>query len=517
MSEAAAAAQPQPQQQQQQQDAGASAAAAEQPPAPKRKFNPAFVSTTDRVVSAVPYPAVDPLPHAKLFSGPDGTIDVGVLQEHQLKEGRLMEEDAMWILRSATELLRKEATLLTVEAPLTICGDVHGQYYDLIKLFEVGGAVGKTTYLFLGDYVDRGSFSIEVLLHLYVLKLQHPTTLWLIRGNHECRHLTEYFTFRDECVHKYSEALYDAAIDSFNVLPLAALVNNQFLCIHGGLSPELKTLDDIRKINRFREPPQSGAMCDMLWSDPAEEFSPENNEHYAFNEVRGCSYVYTYHAACAFLERNRLLSLVRAHEAQDEGYRMYRSRQNTGFPTVITIFSAPNYLDAYNNKAAVLRYEKNVLNIRQFNQSPHPYWLPNFMDVFTWSMPFVSEKIAEMLLSFLKIVDDEGKTDMDDDAIDAAEAEKRRQVVREKIRSVSRFMRMYGTLRMERDTIMQIKSLSNSAVLPRGLLMEGSTALKQALHDFKSAQVADRPNEKRPPLERTPSGREMLQSLKGPL
>jgi serine/threonine-protein phosphatase 2B catalytic subunit len=121
-------------------------------------------------------------------------------------------------------------------------------------------------------------------------------------------------------------------------------------------------------------------MCDILWSDPTEDFdAAKTTESFIHNHVRGCSYFYTYNAVCQFLERNNLLSLIRAQEAQDAGYRMYCKTRTTGFPSVITIFSAPNYLDVYNNKAAVLQHESNVLNIRQFNCSLHPYWLPNML------------------------------------------------------------------------------------------------------------------------------------------
>ncbi|EGG18989.1 serine/threonine protein phosphatase calcineurin A [Cavenderia fasciculata] len=469
------------------------------------------LSTTERVVTSVKYPRSEPLTRDQLFNL-DKTINLVKLQEHFFNEGRLQHEHVIEIVKMAAEVLEREPTLLCVEAPITVCGDIHGQFYDLVKLFEndIGGNPANNSYLFLGDYVDRGYFSMEVILYLYACKINYPSTFFLLRGNHECRHLTDYFTFKEECLHKYSEEIYDFITESFNALPLAALLNGKFLCIHGGLSPDIKTLDDIANIDRFREPPSSGPMCDLLWADPMEEFTPDIKEHYLPNDVRGCSYNYSYNAVCHFLQQNKLLSVIRAHEAQNAGYRMYHRNAATGFPSVITLFSAPNYLDAYNNKGAILRYENNEMNIRQFTCSPHPYWLPNFMDVFTWSMPFVSEKVAEMLLVFLNLCDDEEAEKQETKEVDSEE-EKRKQMLRAKVRSVSKIMRMFSILRQERETIMMIKSFTPSRKIPQGLLTEGKDALKRALGDFAKARKMDMVNEKRPPLiDRVNSRGELL-------
>lgn len=472
------------------------------------------VSTMERVCKDVQAPAMHPPTDEQFFSPQDPTKpNLAFLKQHFYREGRLTEEQALYIIEEGTKVLKQEPNLLEMDAPITVCGDVHGQYYDLMKLFEVGGDPAETRYLFLGDYVDRGYFSIECVLYLWSLKIWYPNTLWLLRGNHECRHLTDYFTFKLECKHKYSEKIYEACMDSFCALPLAAVMNKQFLCIHGGLSPELHTLDDLKSIDRFREPPTHGLMCDILWADPLEEFGQEKtSEYFVHNHVRGCSYFFSYPAACNFLEKNNLLSVIRAHEAQDAGYRMYRKTRTTGFPSVMTIFSAPNYLDVYNNKAAVLKYENNVMNIRQFNCTPHPYWLPNFMDVFTWSLPFVGEKITDMLIAILSISsEDELKEDgtpstvspgpvsppvnssMDPDSI-----EYKRKAIKNKILAVGRLSRVFQVLREESERVTELKTASGGR-LPAGTLMLGAEGIKNAISSFEDARKVDLQNERLPP------------------
>ncbi|KAI8065262.1 serine/threonine-protein phosphatase 2B catalytic subunit A1 [Gongronella butleri] len=464
------------------------------------------VSTKERVIKDVPAPIVT-LPSDDEFWSKErpGLPDIHFLKNHFYREGRLTEEQALHIIEKGSEILRNEPNLLEVSAPITVCGDIHGQYYDLMKLFEVGGDPENTTYLFLGDYVDRGYFSIECVLYLWALKMWYPNSLFLLRGNHECRHLTDYFTFKIECQHKYSERIYEACMESFCCLPLAAVMNRQFLCVHGGLSPELQTLDDLRMIDRFREPPTQGLMCDLLWADPLEDFGSEKtNELYTHNHVRGCSYFFSYQAACQFLERNNLLSIIRAHEAQDAGYRMYRKSRATSFPSVMTIFSAPNYLDVYNNKAAVLKYENNVMNIRQFNCTPHPYWLPNFMDVFTWSLPFVGEKITDMLIATMNIctkeelADEENVLEQKVATYDEA-AEQRRMVIRNKIMAVGKMSRVFSVLRENSERVMELKSLSPSGKLPLGTLALGVEGIKSAITTFEEARRSDLENERLPP------------------
>jgi len=477
-----------------------------------------------RPIKSVPFPPHHRLTIEEVFDSKTGKINLELVRTHFIAEGRLSHECANKLIQDGTAVLRAEPTMLDVEAPITVCGDIHGQYYDLMKLFEIAGDPKNTRFLFLGDYVDRGYFSAECVLYLWALKITYPKTMYLLRGNHECRHLTEYFTFKQECIIKYSEQFYEHCVNSFDALPLAGLLNGQFLCLHGGISPEMRTLDDIRAIDRFNEPPPYGPMCDIIWSDPHEDYGNERTtEQYMNNSVRGCSFFYTYTAVVEFLTNNNLLSIIRAHEAQDAGYKMYRKNQATGFPSLITIFSAPNYLDVYNNKAAVLKYENNIMNIRQFNASNHPYWLPNFMDVFTWSLPFVGEKVTEMLINILSICSDEEThpetkviEQQEGEALlnDLEEQERLRKIevrtrLQKKIVAIGKMAKYFSTLREESETVLQLKGLTPGGRLPSGALSQGSESLSNHLTSvcgFDEAKALDRMNERLPSPRKTQPG-----------
>ena len=317
---------------------------------------------------------------------------------------------------------------------------------------------------------------------------------------------------------------------AFDCLPLAALIDKQFFCVHGthrvlsfqrrsfssrlslgGLSPEIHTLDDIKKLDRFKEPPPYGPMCDLLWSDPIEDYGHEKSydEKYLFNATRGCSYFYTFKAVNDFLVRNSLLTVIRAHEAQDVGYRMYRKCPQSGFPSLMTIFSAPNYLDVYQNKAAILKYDTNIVNIRQFNYTPHPYWLPNFMNVFTWSLPFVGEKVTEMLINILNICSEEELlTDLANDQSNDNETAFRREAIRSKIRAVGKMAKVYASLREASENVLNLKGLapvspSSSTASLNELVDEEGEAIEPRKvptdFSFSTAKTYDQINERMPP------------------
>ncbi len=173
------------------------------------------------------------------------------------------------LTEKAKEVLMEESTVQPVRCPVTVCGDVHGQLHDLIELFKIGGKNPDTNYLFMGDYVDRGYYSIETVSVLVCLKVRYPSRMHILRGNHESRQITQVYGFYDECVRKYGSGdVWKMFTDLFDFLPLTAVIEDNIFCLHGGLSPSIDTLDHIRQLDRVQEVPHEGPMCDLLWSDP---------------------------------------------------------------------------------------------------------------------------------------------------------------------------------------------------------------------------------------------------------
>ncbi|OMJ83404.1 hypothetical protein SteCoe_15672 [Stentor coeruleus] len=464
-------------------------------------MEPMLNPLNDRFLNDLPAPPGRPISRDVLYPSGQFVPNWRALQSHLHKEGRVSKAECIEIITQTTSLLMSESNLLELMDPVTIVGDIHGQFYDLLRVFELGGNFDSTKYLFLGDYVDRGSFSIEVVLLLYAVKLNYPKTVFLLRGNHECRQMSSFFNFRSECLYKYDLEIYDLIMDSFDAMPIACIVNNKFIGVHGGISPELNSLQDIIDLQRVTEPPRLGLFCDILWSDPVDNDSGQSSEKFKSNDVRGCSYCYGSVAVNTFLKKNKLLSIIRAHEVQIDGYKMHKWNGSTGFPVVITIFSAPNYCDVYNNKGAVVKFNNNVLNIQQYNYTVHPYILPNFMDIFSWSIPFVIEKVLEMLYQIVK-------TNEEETPVPVQVSEKKMPIVefnhpkaellRNKVRAVSKMMKMLKTLREDKEVILQLKGLCPDNKIPKGLLQQGRDAIVGAVDSFHKAKEWDVENERRP-------------------
>ena len=254
---------------------------------------------------------------------------------------------------------------------MNICGDIHGQFYDLLQLFELGGYPPEKNYLFLGDYVDRGKQSIETICLLFAYKIKYPENFFLLRGNHECSSVNRMYGFYDECKRRYSVKLWKNFIDSFNCLPIAAVIDDTIFCCHGGLSPELIFVNQIKNIIRPTDVPEYGMLCDILWSDPNEN---ENmKEYFGFNE-RGISVTFSKKSLQNFLSDNNLELLCRAHQVVEEGYEFFGNNK------CVTVFSAPNYCGMFDNSGAMMVVDENLkcsFNIIKCKQAPaHGYINP---------------------------------------------------------------------------------------------------------------------------------------------
>ena len=201
----------------------------------------------DRVIKKCLPPPKYPLSHDELFPNKDGIPNWKLVKEHLTKEGRLYKADLIEIIRTFKEIVSNEPNVVKVNDPITIIGDLHGQFYDLLKSLELGGNLDETKYLFLGDYIDRGSFSLEILILLFCIKINLKNSFFMLRGNHECRQMTTHFNFKNECEIKQDSDIYNEFLEAFNCLPISCLINEKFLAIHGGISPDIKRIEEIKK------------------------------------------------------------------------------------------------------------------------------------------------------------------------------------------------------------------------------------------------------------------------------
>jgi len=267
-----------------------------------------------------------------------------------LKECKyLPENDLRDLCLLVKELLLEESNVQVVSSPVTICGDIHGQFYDLLELFRIGGQIPDTSYLFMGDYVDRGYYSLETFSLLLAFKARYPDRVTLLRGNHESRQITQVYGFYDECQQKYgSPNAWKYCTQVFDYLPLAALVDGQIFAVHGGLSPDIHTIDQIRTIMRTQEIPHEGPFCDLMWSDPEDILTWQIS-------CRGAGWLFGSETTERFCHINGLELVTRAHQLVQEGYKYMFPKQN-----LVTVWSAPNYCYRCGNVASILELDDKL-------------------------------------------------------------------------------------------------------------------------------------------------------------
>jgi serine/threonine-protein phosphatase PP1 catalytic subunit len=262
------------------------------------------------------------------------------------------QELVLELCRQVREVFVSQPMLLDLEAPLKLCGDVHGQYHDLLRIFENAGFPPKANYLFLGDYVDRGKKSLETICLLFSYKVKYPENFFLLRGNHESPSICRIYGFYDECKRRYNIKTWKCFIDVFNNLPVCARIEDKVICMHGGLSQEMMEKDLQSAVDSIQRPadiPDSGFLCDLLWADPLPDgigWGPND---------RGVSVSFGADVVQQICAKEDLDLVVRAHQVVEDGYEFFAGRQ------LVTIFSAPNYCGEFDNAASILTIDNNLV------------------------------------------------------------------------------------------------------------------------------------------------------------
>ncbi|KAL6264536.1 hypothetical protein P5V15_004642 [Pogonomyrmex californicus] len=307
------------------------------------------------------------------YTGPklvDGNVTLEFMKdllEWYRNQNKLHRKYAYKILLDVKSWFMAQPSLVDITIPeekkFTICGDIHGQYYDLLNIFKLNGLPSETNpYLFNGDFVDRGSFSVECIFTLFGFKLLYPNHFFMSRGNHESATMNQMYGFDGEVKAKYSEQMADLFTEVYNWLPLAHCLNHRVLVMHGGLfSRDDVTLQEIREIDRNRQPPDEGLMCELLWSDPQPQMGRAPSK-------RGVGVQFGPDVTQNFLRINSLDYIVRSHEVKNEGYEVGHDGK------CITVFSAPNYCDTMGNRGAFITLNGSDMKpyFTSYEAMPHP-------------------------------------------------------------------------------------------------------------------------------------------------
>mmetsp|Transcript_8166 Transcript_8166/g.24237 ORF Transcript_8166/g.24237 Transcript_8166/m.24237 type:complete len:319 (+) Transcript_8166:120-1076(+) len=275
-----------------------------------------------------------------------------LLEAREKKPGtnvNLTTDEVTMLIDQSSEVIQNQHALLELEAPIQIVGDIHGQYHDLLRLFEHCGFPPEANYLFLGDYVDRGKNGLECMCLLLAYKVKYPENFFLLRGNHECASINRIYGFYDECKRRLNIKIWKRFQEVFNLLPFAAVVDEKIFCIHAGLSPDLNTPEQIKRIMRPTDVPDAGLLCDLLWSDPEADITG-----WAEND-RGVSFTFGADVVSKFLQKHDFDLVVRAHQVVEDGYEFFADRQ------LVTIFSAPNYCGEFDNAGAVMSVDESLM------------------------------------------------------------------------------------------------------------------------------------------------------------
>uniref|UniRef100_A0A1I8EBZ4 Serine/threonine-protein phosphatase n=3 Tax=Onchocercidae TaxID=6296 RepID=A0A1I8EBZ4_WUCBA len=279
------------------------------------------------------------------------------------------------LCHKAREIFMAQPSLIEIDPPVRICGDTHGQYGDLLRIFSRGGFPPLANYLFLGDYVDRGHQNLETIILLFCYKVKFPNNFFLLRGNHECANVNRVYGFYEECMRRFN-SIYQVMSyfnlqnqkygmkdtfkqfrfskwlslqDTFQCMPLTALVGERILCMHGGISPQLKSLQQLREIKRPVDITSPSLEMDLLWADPVIGISG-----FQMN-MRGASFGFGADILAALCKELNIDMVARAHQVVQDGYEFFGARK------CVTIFSAPHYCGQFDNAAAVMSVDQNLL------------------------------------------------------------------------------------------------------------------------------------------------------------